>query len=140
MFYLWGIHWIIKYSEGKGIYAVLLISFSVLLYGGALTINIFSYVNFNYCEIWTTVITSVLLVAIPCTQLLHFNVQNSLLTTSVLCLYLSYLNFMALYSNPSCHALSEGAMTADIFTSCILFFLTMFGSITGGSGVIKVDA
>ena len=30
-------------------------------------------------------------------------------------------------------------MGADIGTSCILFFITMFGSVMGGSGVVKIS-
>lgn len=70
------------------------------MYAGAFALNVFSYINFRDCVFWPSIITSVLLVVIPATQLLNFNIQNSLLTTSVLCLYLSYLNFISLYSKP----------------------------------------
>ena len=82
-------------------------------------------------------ITSILLVLVPITQFFNFNVQNSLLTTSVICCYMSYLSFIASFSDPKCNCLSKNAMIADICVSSFLFFITMFGSIMGGSGVIK---
>jgi hypothetical protein len=109
------------------------------MYAGAIVLNIFSYINFKNCIYWPSVITSILLVLLPITQLLNFNPQNSLLTTAALCLFISYLNFIALYSYPDCNMLSKGAMGADVGTSCLLFFITMFGSVMGGSGVVKVS-
>lgn len=75
----------------------------------------------------------------PLIQLLHWNKQNSLLTTSVICLYISYLGLISQYSKEECQALSLGAMLGDLITSAFLFFLTMYGSVMGGSGVVKIN-
>lgn len=139
LFYLWGIYWVKRYANGQRSFGVLLIFFSLLLYSVAILLNIMSYRYFGSCNLWVSITTSVMILLIPCTQLFNFNPQNSLLTTSCICLYISYLSFMALFSAPSCDALSQNAMISDISISTILFFITMFGSVMGGSGVIKTD-
>ncbi len=79
-----------------------------------------------------------IIVLLPILQLFHFNQQNSLLTTALVTLYISYLNLIAQYSAPNCSRLSVGALVADISVSLFFFVLTMYGSIMGGSGQVKV--
>ena len=136
---MWGIYWIKRYANGQRFFGFLLVFFSLCLYAGAVALNVYSYINFRDCNIWLSIATSVMIILIPCTQLFNFNPQNSLLTTSCICLYISYLSFMAFYSAPVCNALSQSAMISDISISSVLFFITMFGSVMGGSGVIKTD-
>ena len=109
------------------------------MYGGALACNIYGYVKFYDCSLWVNIVTSALLLLVPGIQFLHFNQQNSLLTTSAICLYLSYLGLISQYSKVECNALSTGPMVGDLRTSTFLFFLTMYGSVMGGSGVVKVN-
>jgi hypothetical protein len=54
-------------------------------------------------------------------------------------LYLSYLSLISQYSKQECNALDTGAMAADLSTSTFLFFLTMYGSVMGGTGVVKLN-
>ena len=57
----------------------------------------------------------------------------------MICLYVSYLGLIAQYSEAKCNALNTGAMVGDLVTSSFLFFLTMYGSVMGGSGVVKIN-
>jgi len=43
-------------------------------------------------------VTSIILAILPILQLFHFNKQNSLLTTSLVSLYISYLAYICQYS------------------------------------------
>jgi hypothetical protein len=109
------------------------------MYAGALACNIYGYIKFKDCTLWVNIVTSILLLLLPGIQFFHFNAQNSLLTTSVVCLYISYLGLISQYSKQECNALNTGAMVGDIVTSAFLFFLTMYGSVMGGSGVVKIN-
>lgn len=96
---MWGINWVKKYNEGQeGCYGTLLITFSIIFYAGALAVNIYGYVAFASCTVWVNIITSILILLLPGIQLAGWNKQGSLLTSSVVCLYLSYLSLIAQYS------------------------------------------
>ena len=76
-------------------------------------------------------------------QIFNFNPQNSLLTTSLVSMYISYLSFIAQYSHPqndSCKKITIQSLIADVVVSTFFFMLTMYGSIKGGSGQVKVTA
>jgi len=65
--------------------------------------NILGYVYHGSSDacgstLWVNVITSIILIGLPFLQLLHFNKQNSLLTTALVSLYLSYLAFISQFS------------------------------------------
>jgi len=65
--------------------------------------NVLGYVYFSSSDdcgntVWVNIITSIILLAMPFLQLLNFNKQNSLLTTSLISLYISYLAFICQYS------------------------------------------
>jgi hypothetical protein len=81
-----------------------------------------------------------MLIILPCVQLLHFNSQNSLVTTALVSLFIVYLNFIAQYSYSanSLPRMSNGSLAADIVCSTFFFVLTMYGSIMGGTGQMKV--
>jgi hypothetical protein len=103
------------------------------------------YINFSkdWCgnTLWVNIITSIMLIILPIIQLLRFNQQNSLLTTALVSIFLSYLGFIAQFSygngNGGVRA-TEGSLTADIICSTFFFVLSMCGSIMGGTGQIKV--
>ena len=87
------------------------------------------------------IITSIMLVFLPAIQFLHWNPQNSLLTTSLVCIFISYLSFISQYSYSD--TISEtrmdyGALVVDVVCSTLFFVLTMYGSIMGGTGQVRV--
>jgi|JI10StandDraft_1071094.scaffolds.fasta_scaffold519294_1 hypothetical protein len=81
-----------------------------------------------------------MLVIIPGVQFLHFNPQNSLLTTSLVSLFISYLNFIGQFSygDDVCKRANVSSLAADIVCSTFLFLITMYGSIVGGTGQVRV--
>jgi hypothetical protein len=76
-------------------------------------------------------VTSVLLVVMPLVQILYFNPQNSLLTTGLVCLYVSYLSVIGQFSSEKCSKVDYEVTYIDIAVSVVLFFVTMCGSIVG---------
>lgn len=115
----------------------------------AIGLNIYAYVAFsdrgkncNDSTIWVSVLTSLILVGLPILQFFNFNSQNSLLTTALVSMYVSFLSFMAQYSyvgdHNSCSLMTMNSLIADVIISTLFFILTMYGSIKGGSGQIKV--
>jgi len=138
LFYLWGINWARGYEENtRGCYGSLLIACTILLYAGAWLCNIYGYAKFYECSLWVNIGTTVLLIVLPLVQLLDLNPQNSLLTTSAVCLYISYLGLVSQFSKDQCNALNTAAMVSDMATSTFMFFLSMYGSIMGGSGAAE---
>lgn len=71
----------------------------------------------------------------PGVQYLQYNPQNSLLTTSLVSLFLSYNNLMAQFSygDEICVRTTSASFLTDILGSTLLFIITMYGSIMGGS-------
>lgn len=135
LFYMWGLKWVRRWENGEGCFAFLLIFFTVINYIAALGIHIWAYIKFKDCSLWANIVTTVLILIIPGIQLLGFNPQNSLLTSSAVTLYMVYLTFVAQLSFPSCGSLDGGAMAADLTTSLFFFILSTYGSILGGSFV-----
>lgn len=135
MFYMWGLRWFKKWQEGNGCFAFLLIFFTVINYAVALGLHIWAYIKFKDCSLWVNIVTTILVLIIPGIQLLGFNPQNSLLTSSAVTIYMVYLSFMAQLSYPYCNALDTGGMAADLTTSTFFFILTTYGSLLGGSFV-----
>ncbi len=111
---------------------MLLVVTSVVLEVAALGLNVYGYYLFSECTNWVNIVTSVLLVIMPAVQCLHFNRQNSLLTTACVSLYVSYLSLISQFSEEKCGMLDVKSMGADIGTSTILFFISMYGSVMGG--------
>lgn len=135
LFYMWGLKWVRKYEDGQGCFGFLLIFCTVINYCAALGLHIWAYVKFKNCSLWANIVTTILIVVIPGIQLLRFNPQNSLLTSSAVTLYIVYLTFVAQLSFPACQALDTGAMAADLTTSLFFFILATYGSVLGGSFV-----
>ena len=86
--YLWGIYWAKQYSNGKKIYGFWLIAFTILFSISALTMIIMSF--FNEGPTWVSVVGLIEMAGIILIQLLNFNKQNSLLTTSLMSLVVGY--------------------------------------------------
>lgn len=70
----------------------------------AVALNVYGYIKFaeDICgsTLWVNIVTSIVLLFLPVFQFLHFNKQNSLLTTSLISIYISYLSLIAQYSFP----------------------------------------
>lgn len=85
-----------------------------------------------------------MLVILPVIQLLHFNPQGSLLTTALVSMFIAYLGFIAQFSfggsvaGQVCVRMDVGSLVADIVCSTLFFVMTMYGSIMGGTGQVKV--
>lgn len=65
------------------------------------------------------------------------------MTTALVSMYISYLAFIAQYSHPentTCKRITLQSLIADVVVSTFFFILTMYGSIKGGSGQVKVTA
>jgi hypothetical protein len=79
---------------------------------------------------------------LPVLQFFNFNTQNSLLTTALVSLYVAYLSFVAQFSYPDpsaqCQRMSIESLIGDVAVSTFFFIFTMYGSIQGGSGQVKV--
>lgn len=85
----------------------MLIFLSIIFEAGAVVMNILGYIYsisiFVTAEgcgstLWINIITSLILIILPGIQFLNLNVQNSLLTTAMVSLYVSYLSFIAQFS------------------------------------------
>lgn len=86
------------------------------------------------------IITTIMLIILPIIQFFHFNPQNSLLTTALVSMFISYLGFIAQFSfgDSVCIRMDVPSLVADIVCSTFFFVLTMYGSIMGGTGQVKV--
>ena len=79
---------------------------------------------------------------LPVVQFFNFNKQNSLLTTALVGMYVSYLAFSAQFSfgGATCtQRMTIASLVSDIIVSTLFFVLTMYGSIMGGSGKVKIS-
>ena len=125
----------------------MLIVASACAFGLALFLNIVCYVSFSLdrcgATLWVSIITSALIVLMVLVQLLNLNPQNSLLTTSLVSLLVSYFAYSAQLSfNTGCsHRLTVGTFAIDVAVSVILFVASTYGSIEGGlSGEEEYEA
>lgn len=121
---------------------------TLVIEAGAVALNVLGYLIPTLTDdtncgstLWVNIITSIMLIVMPIIQFLHFNTQNSLLTTALVSLYISFLTFICQFSfsdNDSCNRMNIGAFVADIVISLFFFVLTMYGSIMGGTGQVRV--
>ena len=121
---------------------------TVIVEAAAIAINVFGYIIFSNKDegctktLWVNVVNTVILALLPILQFFNFNVQNSLLTTALVSLYVSYLSFVAQFSYPDssaqCQRMSIESLIGDVIFSTFFFILTRYGSIQGGSGQVKV--
>lgn len=143
--YLAGIKMVKKYDAGESQYGCYLIMLSILAFVLAIGLNILGYVYFQRtpeCQstLWVNILTSIILIILPVIQFLHLNPQNSLLTTSLVSLYVSYLLFIGQFSfgDEVCVRAGVGSLAADFVCSSFVFGLCMYGSIVGGTGQVRV--
>lgn len=155
LFYLLAIGWVKKYDAGETCYAGYLVFWTVVFEAGAVFLNVYGYVRFSSTDdgqctslTWLNVITSIILVGLPLFLICQFNRQNSLLTCSLVSLYISWLSFIAQFSYDGlCNSyvilgsrITKGSLAVDIGVSTFIFILSMYGSVMGGSGQIKVTS
>lgn len=82
-----------------------------------------------------------MLIILPIVQILHLNPQGSLLGTAFVSLLISYLSFIGQFSYGNGGVrMNYGSLIADIACSTLLFIITMYGSIMGGTGQVKITA
>jgi hypothetical protein len=114
-----------------------LVGLSVILYGAAITLNVFSYIWFRNdgCGegLWLNISVSFLVLLMPAVQLLQLNTQNNLLTTSLVVLLLAYFSYSAQLSVPDCRTrLTPVTYLIDVISNLLLFVLATYGTISGG--------
>jgi len=129
--YLWGFQLVRRYDAGSKFAGFLLITSTISAEVCAVSLNVYGYFTFHDCSLYVNIVTSVVLVILPLVQLLHFNPQNSLLTTCLVSLYVSYLALIGQYSSEECHMLDSQITYLDIGISVTFFFISMAGSVTG---------
>ena len=103
LFYLAGIKLVKRYDAGETSYGALLIILTLICEAVAVGLNIYGYTLFSAADscgntLWVNIVTSILLVVLPVFQCFNFNKQNSLLTTSLVSLYISYLALICQFS------------------------------------------
>jgi hypothetical protein len=103
LFYLAGIKLVKRYDEGQTSCAALLVILSLIFFAAAIMLNILGYIYFgkeDSCgnSLWINILNSILLIILPAVQSLNFNKQNSLMTTAMVCTYISYLAFICQFS------------------------------------------
>lgn len=144
-----------RYDEGQTSCAAVLIFLSLIFFAAAIALNVLGYVYFGKADacgnsLWVNILNSVIIVILPVFQLFNFNKQNSLLTTAMVSTYVSYLAFICQFSygggscklmiNAGVGRMTDTSLAADIIVSTLFFVLTMYGSIMGGSGEVKITA
>jgi hypothetical protein len=103
LFYLAGIKLVKRYDEGNIGYAVLIVLLTLIFEAIAIALNVYGYFLFSGSDgcgdsLWVNIITSIILILLPILQICNFNKQNSLLTTSLVSLYISYLALICQFS------------------------------------------
>ena len=109
---------------------------SVLLFAGCLAFLITSFTAHNETLLWADILCAVEVVLVVGIQLLNFNKQNSLLTTTSLCLLICYCTWSAGYSHPISTQSGIPNETILYINMGVLFILLMIstaGSIYGSS-------
>mgnify|MGYP001810177225 CR=1 FL=1 len=75
--------------------AYLLIGTTVTLYGVAITLNIYNFIWFSGCgvNIFMNVFTLILIIGFTAVQLLGLNPEGSLLTSSAVACYITFIAY-----------------------------------------------
>lgn len=137
IFYILGRSLVRRYEEGEEECGGILVGLSVLLYAGAIALNVLAYAWFGSdgcgSALWLNVAVSALMVLMPAVQLLQLNAQNNLLTTSLVALLLAYFSYAAQRNAADCaHRLTPLAYLLDVAVDLFLFVLATYGTIAGG--------
>ena len=102
LFYIFGKKLAKQYSQGSQAYGGLLITLTIIFQALSIFLNVLGYIRYSSdsCgnSLWPNIVLSLLLVLLPIAQLLNLNTQNSLLTTSLVSLLMSYYCYSALIS------------------------------------------
>ena len=132
--YLWGISWAKRYSDGSRSYACWLVTCTVIFAGALTVFLIMSF--FNSSPGWVNIVGILEIIIMIGVQLLNFNKQNSLLTTSLLGMMMAYEIWSSGHIHPNSHPESE-FIYVDISINFILVWICTFGSIYGSTNVEK---
>jgi hypothetical protein len=139
IFYILGRSLVRRYEEGEEECGGILVGLSVLLFAGAIAVNVVGYARFGVdgcgSMLWLNIAVSVGFVVMIGVQLIQLNPQNNLLTTSLVSLLVSYLAYAAQLSLPGCNArLTAVTYLLDVGVNLLLFVLATYGTIAGGLG------
>ena len=140
IFYILGRSLVRRYEEGEEECGGILVGLSVLMFAGAIAINVMAYVRFNGEDecgnmLWLNIGVSVGFFLMLIVQMLQWNPGNNLLTTSLISLLVSYLGYAAQLSLPACTTrLTPFAYILDVGVNLFLFVLATYGTISGGLG------
>jgi hypothetical protein len=137
IFYILGRALVRRYNEGEEECGGILVGLSVILYGGAIALNVLSYIWFRNdgCgeRLWLNISVSALMFLMPAVQMVRLNTQNNLLTTSLVALLLAYFSYSAQLSVPDCRTrLTPETFLIDVIVTLFLFVLATYGTISGG--------
>lgn len=146
--YLWNEAWVAAYDEGQKCYSVMLIAFTLALYGGFITLTVFEYIWFAGCSYGTlavsiTLALSVLVTVLPLTRI---NPRGSIFTSSTVCMYSMYLTWVGLSNmTADCNADWKNKTkataiyigTGGVLTLISLLYVT-FGDSRKSSGNVKI--
>ncbi|KAM3131050.1 hypothetical protein pb186bvf_016862 [Paramecium bursaria] len=134
VFYLWGQKWIRIYEEShklNGCMACLLICTTAMLYGIAFTLNLYNFIWFYGCTVnlFTNFFTLIIIVGITAVQLLGWNPEGSLLTSSAMACYITFISYTSQASCPekSCNLIIYRSYFGAIMSIIALVYLT-FGT------------
>ena len=138
LFYLYAISLVRKYDDGSDGCAGFLIGSTIIAEAAAFLLMVIALISFGQdtcgSTSWLSIITLVIILLLPLIQLLNFNPQNSLFTTALVSLLLSYYSFSAQeYFLTGCLVrLTPAGFATDIFVSLLLFAISMYGTVMGG--------
>lgn len=99
IFYLYAVSLVRKYDDGSDCCAGFLVGSTIIAEAAAFLLLVVAFISFSQdpcgSTSWLSIVTLVLILVLPLVQLLHFNPQNSLFTTALVSLLLSYHSFSA---------------------------------------------
>ncbi|EGR28880.1 membrane protein tms1, putative [Ichthyophthirius multifiliis] len=137
IFYLWGQNWKAKYDEVEAqnaennssfnLYGILLIGITLSLYTASILLNAYNFIWFKGCQfnIIVNALNLLLVISITFVQFLGFNPSGSLLTSSAMSFYITFLAFSGQLSSESgCNsAISSNAIFAIELSVGVAFLL-----------------
>ena len=93
LFYQWSARWVELYESGQGMYAYLLVFFSVSLLGGCITLIVFNFIWFpgKGIALFINIFNVILVFVMSTLTLVRCNPKGSLLTIGAFNLYITYM-------------------------------------------------
>lgn len=124
--YMWGESWIEKYSDGERLYSILLIGFTIICDVLVILINSYMFVWFSpdsgcSLTIFLIVFNLILIIIMNILTLSGLVENGSLLTCGAYCLYITYILWSGMSSNP------DGECNDLIYNSNTMIFEIVFG-------------